>query len=245
MKPVDIPDFVAERFTSSRRVAALTGAGVSAESGVDTFRGPDGTWSKVKIEEVATPQAFSKDPSGVWSWYDQRRVKLATIEPNPAHYALAEMDRHFEEFSLITQNIDGLHKKAGSRNIIELHGNIWRVRNTRTGELAENLEAPLKDIPPYSDEGDLLRPDVVWFGEMLPPGAIEASIAAAESCELFLVIGTSAIVQPAASLPFYAQRAGALVVEVTLHPTEITRLVDHSFIGKAGEILPLLVGLLN
>lgn len=233
-----IPEKVAERFAKAKSVAVLTGAGVSAESGISTFRGEDGTWSKVNIEEVATPQAFARDPLKVWEYYDQRRITVAKVEPNNAHLALAAMERHFDHFTLITQNVDDLHKKAGSKNIIELHGNIWKVLDTVTGEAIWNYEAPLKEIPPKSPEGNMVRPGVVWFGEMLPPGAIEEAAREAGDCEIFLVVGTSAVVQPAASLPFYAKRAGALVLEFTLQPTEITDFVDHSFFGKAGETLP-------
>ena len=233
-----IPERVAGRFASARRVAVLTGAGVSAESGLETFRGPDGTWGKVNIEEVATPQAFARDPVKVWNWYDSRRTGFKKVEPNPAHLALAAMERHFEHFALVTQNIDGLHKKAGSRNIIELHGNIWEVRDSETGEVSVDERAPLPEIPPRSAAGSLLRPNVVWFGEMLPPGVMEAAALEAESCEVFLVVGTSAVVQPAASLPLLARRAGALLLEFTLQPTEISDFADHSFYGKAGETLP-------
>ncbi len=233
-----IPERVAGRFASARRVAVLTGAGVSAESGLETFRGPDGTWGKVNIEEVATPQAFARDPVKVWNWYDSRRTGFKEVKPNPAHLALAAMEMHFEHFALVTQNIDGLHKQAGSRNIIELHGNIWEVRDTESGEVSVDERTPLPEIPPRSADGNLLRPNVVWFGEMLPPGVMEAAAREAESCEVFLVVGTSAVVQPAASLPILARRAGALLLEFTLQPTEISDFVDHSFYGKAGETLP-------
>jgi NAD-dependent deacetylase len=245
MKAESIPEKLADRFAAARRVAVLTGAGVSAESGVDTFRGEDGTWSKVNIEDVATPQAFARDPARVWAWYDERRVKLKQIEPNPAHRALAEMERRFPNFALITQNIDGLHAKAGSHNIIELHGNIWEVRDTVTGEIGVLDDAPLSQIPPRNSKGNLLRPNVVWFGEMLPQGAMEAAAREAGACDLFLVVGTSAVVQPAASLPFIAKRAGALVLEFTLHWTEISEFVDHTFLGKAGETLPPFLELLG
>jgi len=151
-----IPQRVAERFVSAKRVAVLTGAGVSAESGIDTFRGEDGTWSKVNIEEVATPQGFARDPEKVWRWYDSRRVGLTRVKPNPAHLALAAMERHFDHFALITQNVDGLHRAAGSENVIELHGNIWEVIDTLTGEREFNYEAPLQQIPISS------APE--WFG---------------------------------------------------------------------------------
>jgi len=207
-----IPEDIARRFAQASSVVVLTGAGVSAESGMETFRGADGTWSKVNVQEVATPQAFERDPVKVWEWYDSRRTALKDIKPNAAHYALVAIELHFEHFVLITQNLYNLHRQAGSGSIIELHGNIWQVRDTVTGEIIEFREAPLKQIPPRSAEGNLLRPNVVWFGEMLPPGSIEASIKEAESCDVFLVVGTSAVVQPAASFPVYALRAGAMVL---------------------------------
>ena len=240
-----IPRHVADRFAAAKRLAVLTGAGVSAESGVETFRGEDGTWSKVNVEDVATPQAFERDPAKVWQWYDLRRDKLKSIEPNPAHYALAAMEQHFPHFALITQNIDGLHKRAGSKNIIELHGNIWEVRDTVTDEITVLREAPLKELPPRNDKGHMLRPNVVWFGEMLHPGVMEAAAREAETCEVFLVVGTSAVVQPAASLPIIAKRSRAMVLEFTLHRTEISDFVDHTFLGKAGKTLPPLLDLIS
>lgn len=238
MERAEIPAAVARAFTAARHVVVLTGAGVSAESGVDTFRGVDGAWSKVDIEEVATPQAFARDPAKVWRWYDSRRSRLKEISPNPAHYALARMEEHFKRFVLVTQNVDGLHKRAGSRDIVELHGNIWKVIDVETGEVSEHHEAPLGEIPPRNDAGHLIRPGVVWFGEMLPRHALERAFAEAERCDLCLVVGTSAFVQPAASIPLIARRAGATVLEFTLQPTELTALADYSFLGKAGETLP-------
>ena len=238
MKSGQIPKAIANAFTSARHVVVLTGAGVSSESGVDTFRGADGLWNKVNIEEVATPQGFARDSVKVWKWYDMRRTKLKEIRPNPAHYALARMEEHFEHFVLVTQNVDGLHAIAGSKDIVELHGNIWNVIDVETGEVTENFEAPLEKIPPSNDAGNMIRPGVVWFGEMLPPGVLERSFAEAEKCDLCLVVGTSAFVQPAASIPLIAKRAGATVLEFTLQETELTHLVDHSFLGKAGETLP-------
>lgn len=239
-----IPEHISERLRKARRGAVLTGAGVSAESGIDTFRGVDGTWSKVNIYEVATPEGFAKDPEKVWQWYESRRIKIAEVQPNPAHLALAKMEDHLEEFSLITQNIDGLHRLAGTKNVIELHGNIWRMKDVETNTVVENRQVPLPAIPPLTKEGRLLRPDVVWFGELLPSDALQAAIAAASTCDLFLVVGTSAVVHPAAMLPIYAKQAGALVLEFNTEPTEITDLVDYSFFGKAGETLPPFLDLL-
>lgn len=234
----EIPAHIGESFKSAKNIVVLTGAGISAESGIDTFRGKDGTWNKVNVQEVATPEGFQADPVKVWDWYDYRRTRLNQVGPNPAHISLARMEEYFHDFTLVTQNVDGLHRRAGSKNIIELHGNIWDVIDTQTGERYEWREAPLKNNPPYNEKGNLIRPGVVWFGEMLPEGAFEKSILAAQKADICLVIGTSAVVQPAASIPFYAKRAGALILEFTLEPTEISSAVDHSFQGKAGETLP-------
>jgi NAD-dependent deacetylase len=237
---VKISPALQEKLKSAKKVVVLTGAGVSAESGVPTFRGEGGLWRKYRPEELATPYAFQKDAKLVWEWYDWRRGLIAPLEPNPGHNSIAQMEEFYPDFALVTQNIDGLHKKAGSRSIIELHGNIWRVRCTQEGTITENKEVPLKEIPPYCQCGALLRPDVVWFGESLPPEAIEQSFELSQNCELMFVVGTSAVVQPAASLPVVAKQSGAYVVEVNMEPTPISSTVDQSFFGPAGKIMPIL-----
>lgn len=240
-----ISPLLKEKMTSASKVAVLTGAGVSAESGVPTFRGEGGLWRTYRAEELATPYAFQKDPKLVWEWYNWRRGLIAPLEPNPAHIAIAQMEDFYPEFALITQNIDGLHKKAGSRNIIELHGNIWKVRCTQEGILMENMEVPLKEIPPHCQCGTLLRPHVVWFGESLPPEAIEIAFQLSQQCELMFVVGTSAVVQPAASLPVVAKQRGAFIVEVNMEPTPLSSMVDESFFGPAGKIMPELIKALS
>jgi len=232
-----------ERLNRAPRVAVLTGAGVSAESGVPTFRGADGLWRRYRAEDLATPEAFRRDPRLVWEWYDWRRQLIARCQPNSAHHAVAFLERHAREFLLITQNVDGLHRLAGSLRMVELHGNLWRVRCLEEGKTTENLAVPLPAIPPRCDCGALLRPDVVWFGEGLPPAALREAFDCAERCDVFLVVGTSAVVQPAASLPVIARRRGAYVVEVNLEPTPLTPLAHESHQGKAAEILPALLGL--
>jgi len=222
-------------------VAVLTGAGVSAESGVPTFRGADGLWRQYRAEDLATPDAFRRDPTLVWEWYDWRRQLIANCRPNPAHHAITTLERHSAEFLLITQNVDGLHRLAGSVRIVELHGNLWRVRCTEEGKTRENLDVPLPAIPPRCECGALLRPDVVWFGEALPPEALQEAFDFAERCDVFLVVGTSAVVQPAASLPAVARRRGAYLVEVNLEPTPLTSFAHESYHGKAAEILPRLL----
>lgn len=227
-----------EVLKKSRSAVVLTGAGISAESGVPTFRGQGGLWKKFRPEDLATPGAFKKDPKLVWEWYDWRRGLIKPLSPNRGHVAIANFEALLPEFALITQNIDGLHHKAGSKKIIELHGNIWRVRCTAEGDRKELYDVPLSELPPVCECGALLRPDVVWFGEELPGVAIEAAKNAALRAEVFFVVGTSAVVQPAASLPLLAKRNGAYLVEVNTEATPLTEMVDECLMGPAGEILP-------
>ncbi len=230
-----------EVLQDANRVAILTGAGISAESGIPTFRGEEGLWKKYRPEELATPAAFSQDPKFVWEWYDWRRGIFAQKEPNPGHKVIARWEEVFSTVSLITQNIDGLHQKAGSKNIWELHGNIWKLRCTEEGTITENYETPLKEIPPLCPNcGALLRPHVVWFGESLSPTILQKSIQLSSECDVMFVIGTSAVVQPAASLPFEASEAGAKIVEINPDPTPLSLYADFSIRGKSGEILPLI-----
>jgi len=235
----------AQRLRAAKAVAVLTGAGVSAESGVPTFRGAGGLWRQFRAEDLATPEAFARDPKLVWEWYDWRRQKIAACRPNPAHDALVALEARAQDFLLITQNIDDLHRKAGSRRLVELHGNIWRVRCEREATVSELPDVLLRAIPPRCGCGAVLRPDIVWFGEMLPPAALERTFKASEACDLFLVVGTSALVQPAASLPLMAKRHGATVIEVNPDPTPISDHVDICLQGKAGEILPALLAALD
>ena len=223
------------------KVVVLTGAGISAESGVPTFRGEDGLWKKFRPEELATFDAFMANPRLVWEWYEYRRKIIEEIKPNPGHLALVEFQNYFEKFDLVTQNVDGLHHQAGSKNVIELHGNIKRNKCIQCGTKYEILENTTPGIPPKCACGGNIRPDVVWFGEMLPPEAINLAFRVSSECDLFFSVGTSAVVHPAASLPLLAKRNGAYVVEVNIEPTEISHLIDESLMGKAGEIMPLLV----
>jgi NAD-dependent deacetylase len=225
----------------TKRVAVLTGAGISAESGIPTFRGEEGLWKTYRAEELATLSAFLRDPSLVWEWYDWRRGIIDSKDFNPGHEVLARWEKLFPMFHVITQNIDGLHQKAGSYNILELHGNIWKLRCTEEETVTEDHTAPLGKIPPHcSNCGALLRPHVVWFGESLDASILQSAFALSSSCEIMFVVGTSAVVQPAASLPLSAAERGATVVEINPDPTPITPYVDFSFRGKAGEILPVI-----
>ena len=230
-------DSVAEAVSSADYLTVLTGAGVSAESGVPTFRGHDGLWRKHNPMELATPEAFERDPKLVWEWYIYRRGLMESVRPNPAHTAIAELERLQGRFLLITQNVDNLHRRAGSSEMVELHGNIFRVRCSVCG--SRICELPdLSELPPKCQCGGNLRPDVVWFGEMLPREAIDRAFQASAECDCMLVAGTSAVVQPAASLPLVAKRGGAFVAEINSEPTPLTDFVDASMMGKAGELLP-------
>ena len=225
-----------------RRVAALTGAGISAESGVPTFRGLGGFWENESLEDLATPEGFARDPRRVWAWYDARRAQVNGCKPNAGHLALARYARAHPDFRLITQNVDGLHAAAGSPGVILLHGDLFRVRCTREGASREDRRLPLPEIPPRCDCGALLRPDVVWFGEMLPEAEVRRATEAATRAEVFLSIGTSALVYPAAALPEIARRNGAYLVEINVEETPLSPLADEVVLGPAAEVLPDLLG---
>jgi NAD-dependent deacetylase len=237
-----IPEPLRERLTGARHVMALTGAGISAESGLATYRDPQtGLWARFLPQELATPEAFHRRPRLIWEWYASRRQLVERAEPNGGHRALAAMEQRVPRFTLVTQNIDGLHQRAGSRRVIELHGNITRTRCSGAGHFVDSWPAT-DEVPPRCPQcGEPLRPDVVWFGEMLPPAAWEAAAAAAQDCDVCLVIGTSAVVQPAALLPELAQRAGAMLVEINPEPTPLTARADVALTGPAGTMLPELV----
>ena len=224
----------------------LTGSGVSAESGVPTFRDAQtGLWARYEPQELATPEAFERDPGLVWEWYEWRRGLVREAEPNPGHLALAELERRASSFTLVTQNVDGLHGRAGSNNVLELHGNIMRSKCSVEG-LEVEPRAGDESVPPLCPGcGAFLRPDVVWFGESLPEDAFAAASAAARSCDVFLSVGTSSLVYPAASLPSEAARSGAVVVEVNPDETPLTPYADYALRGRAGAVLPALVEALS
>lgn len=227
---------------SAQYVVVSTGAGVSAESGIPTFRDAQtGLWAKYDPQQLATPQAFRRNPRLVWEWYAWRRELIGRAIPNPGHTAVAQLEQLVPRFTLITQNIDNLHAIAGSQNIIELHGNIERNKCFDENILVERWDET-GEIPPRCPHcGGLLRPDVVWFGEGLPPDALQAAFTAAQSCDLFLTIGTSGLVQPAAQLPLEAAASGATVVEINPQPTPLSPYMDHRLEGPSGEILPALL----
>jgi NAD-dependent deacetylase len=236
-------DFLAvkARLNAARSIAVLTGAGVSADSGVPTFRGSDGLWRNFRAEDLASPSAFARDPRLVWDWYNWRRELIAAKRPNAAHVALAELERRVEHFWLITQNVDGLHRLAGSEKLSEIHGNIWMVRCTGCGRIEENRTVPLPLLPYCSACGALLRPHIVWFGESLATEDITRSYEALESCELLLIIGTSGIVYPAASFAPMAKAHGAFVVELNLEATPNSEIVDVALTGRAKDLIPELL----
>jgi NAD-dependent deacetylase len=230
------------RLTKDTKVSVLSGAGISAESGIPTFRGKDGLWSDESLVRIATPTGFAADPVRGWEFYNQRRANMASAQPNPAHKALAALERAGYDVVVITQNIDRLHQRAGSTRVIELHGSVWDLRCSNpacTLEPFENLDIPIKEIPPLCERcGSFLRPDVVFFEEMLDTEDVEAADQRTKESDLFLVVGTSGVVVPAA---FYAQIAhmhGALVIEFNIERTPLSPYCDRTVLGPCGETLP-------
>jgi NAD-dependent deacetylase len=219
----------------------LTGAGVSAESGVPTFRGNNGLWKQYRAEELATHEAFTRDPKTVWEWYDWRRRLIAEVKPNAGHFALAELEHRIPNFTLITQNVDDLHDDAGSKNVLKIHGSIWSLRCTQCGDERLDRTAPLPNLPPKCRCSGLLRPGVVWFGETLPPKVWESAERAAEQADVFLVIGTSALVYPAAGLARIAKLSGAKVIEINIEETPLSSGTDAFLQGSSAELLPQLM----
>jgi len=226
--------------SNARVIAVLTGAGVSAESGVPTFRSNGGLWRTNRFQDLATPEGFARNPRLVWEWYEERRRNLAEKKPNAGHEALAEKERRTKDFTLITQNVDGLHDAAGSRNIVKLHGDIWALRCTKCAEEKVSREQ-LTELPPFCACGGMMRPGVVWFGEQLPEGSIERATDAALKAGAFIVAGTSAQVYPAAGLIPLAIRRGAVVIEVNPEETEFSEQVSYALRGPSAEILPRLL----
>jgi NAD-dependent deacetylase len=239
------PEFV-RTVQEAGKIVVLTGAGVSAESGIPTFRDPqEGLWAKYNPAELATPEAYEDEPELVTRWYDWRRAKCADAKPNPAHLALSWLERFCarsgRNYLLVTQNVDRLHHAAGSGQVIELHGTLWIWRCVRCGSESEERKVPFAEYPPRCGCGGMRRPGVVWFGESLPAGALETADRAASDCDLFLSIGTSAVVFPAAGLAHSARRRGAKVAEINAQSTPLSPLTDWSLQGRCGEILPQLL----
>lgn len=242
---MNFSDALVRVLRTATRVAVLTGAGISAESGVPTFReAQTGLWAQYDPQELATPQAFARDPKLVWDWYAWRRKLVMRAQPNAGHVALVALATRFKAFTLITQNVDGLHQRAGSSAVLELHGNIMRticaVERTAIDPLPHTTQVP----PPCPRCGQPARPDVVWFGESLPRAALATAVEAAQHCEVFFSIGTSALVEPAASIPRIALERGATVIEINPIATPLTPHVQFALVGAAGEVLPNLLKLI-
>ncbi|MDH5562323.1 MAG: NAD-dependent deacylase [Nitrospirota bacterium] len=232
---------VRDRVHQARSVTVLTGAGISADSGVPTFRGADGLWKNFRPEELASPEAFARDPQLVWEWYNWRRELLATKLPNAAHEALVQLETLIPNFWVITQNVDGLHAIAGTQHLSEIHGNIWKVRCTQCHNISLNHDVPLPFPPSCANCGGLLRPHIVWFGESLAAVDLEQSYAALQRCDILLIIGTSGVVYPAASFASVAKDHGAFVVEMNIEATPNSSGMDVAFQGRAKELVPLLL----
>ena len=235
----EIPGALLDALRDARHVCVLTGAGVSAESGVPTFRdAQEGLWARYRPEDLATPEAFLDDPALVWRWYRWRRDIVANVEPNPGHTALARLARLVPQLTLVTQNVDGLHQAAGSTDVIEYHGTFAWQRCMDCGKKYENRDVDVSKIPPRCDCGGILRPDAVFFGEMIPAEAMWRSRQAATDCDLMLVVGTSAVVQPAAMIPVIAKENGAKIVEINPERTPLTvEISDYLILGEAGKVI--------
>ncbi len=237
-RAIDLDD-LPERLADARSVCVLTGSGISAESGLPTFRGIGGLWRTHRVEQLASPQGFARDPRLVWTWYNERRTAHKSVEPSPAHVALAQLERRVADFTLVTQNVDSLHLQAGSRNVLELHGKLREAKCTRCAARRPFDDAFDLDAIEH-DCGGMWRPDIVWFGESLPPAVLEAAFDAARRAGLMLVVGTSGIVQPAASLAT-KRVTRAHVVEINPEETALSPQVDRSIRARASDVLPQLV----
>lgn len=240
----DIPEALVAALRDARHVCVLTGAGVSAESGVPTFRdAQDGLWSRYRAEDLATPEAFLADPVLIWRWYRWRRELVSEAQPNPGHVAIAQLADRVPRFTLVTQNVDNLHQRAGSKGVIEFHGNIFEDRCFADGSLQAGDDG--SDVPTCPECGSNLRPGVVWFGEAIPEQALNESCAAAADCDVFLSVGTSSLVYPAAGLATLAKQNGARVAEINPNPTMNAANFDFSLAGNSGAVLPQLLNSLS
>jgi len=238
---IQIDKSLIDKLSDSNSIVFFTGAGISSESGIATFRGKEGLWNKFKPEELANFDAFMRNPELVWEWYNYRRKIVHEAQPNAAHFTIAEMQNHFKDVTVVTQNVDNLHKRAGSKKIFELHGNIERNFCIDCKKF-HNEELDFSHGVPKCECGGLIRPDVVWFGEYLPEDQFLGGEKAAINSDIFFVVGTSAVVYPAAGLVYTAKASGASIVEINIEETEISSSVNYSYFGKAGEILPRIFG---
>lgn len=235
-------DIFLAKLKDATSVVFFTGAGISAESGISTFRGKDGIWNKLRPEELANFNAFMKNPGMVWEWYQYRRKIINESMPNPGHIAIAEFENYYKDVAVVTQNVDNLHGRAGSKKIFELHGNIERNFCVKCKTFYNSTDFHFEDTAPICDKcGGLIRPDVVWFGEMLPEGVFEEAEKTAAWSDICFVVGTSAVVYPAAYIPLTAKKNGAYLVEINIERTEFTGSSDYTIYGNSGEILPLIL----
>jgi NAD-dependent deacetylase len=241
METIKFSDKLISRLRNSYSVAVLTGAGVSAPSGVPTFRGKDGLWNKFNPEELANFESFQKNPELVWEWYNWRRKLIKEVKPNLGHYALVDLENLIRDFTIITQNVDNLHQHAGSKNVVELHGNIMRNKCSDCGKPYSENDIDERHIPRCSNCNGMIRPDVVWFGELLPEANIMRSQQVASETEIFMTIGTSSTVEPAASLSYLAKGNGAYLVEINPEKTPLTHFADESYQMGADVCLPYLI----
>jgi NAD-dependent deacetylase len=241
MDTIEFSERLFERLKTATNVVVLSGAGMSAASGVPTFRGKDGLWNKFNPQELANVDAFLNNPKLVWEWYNWRRNLIANVKPNLGHYALVDVESYFPDFNIVTQNVDNLHQIAGSKNVLELHGNIMRNKCIECSHPFEDEEIDHNNIPRCPECDGLIRPDVVWFGEMLPADAIRSAQEASASAEIFFSVGTSSTVEPAASLPYLAKGNGAYLIEVNPEKTPLSDFANESHQVGADVYLPQLV----
>ncbi len=239
---MQISDSLITKINNAKDILFFTGAGISAESGIPTFRGKDGIWNKLKPEELANFNAFLKNPDMVWEWYQYRRQIVEEKSPNPGHMTIVEFEKYFNSVAVVTQNVDSLHNRAGSKKVLELHGNIEKNYCIKCKSRYDNLIiSENKTAPKCKKCGGLVRPDVVWFGEMLPQDVFNEAEKLAMRSDICFVIGTSAVVYPAANIPFVAKQYGSVLVEINITQTGLTNFCDYSIMGNSGEVLPLIL----
>lgn len=234
---------LSSQIKNSKKIVFVTGAGISQESGIPTFRGKDGYWRKYDAMQLATIEAFYERPGLVWEWYEERRRNILAARPNPGHFAIAELAK-YKDVVVLTQNIDGLHQRAGSTKVFELHGSVIRIKCTSCS-FVDEVTSSFEDLPPRCSCGKILRPDVVWFGEPLPQDVWAGAIMHAQSCDIMIIAGTSLVVSPANSLPLYAKQNGATLIEVNPEVTHLTDEMDMSLRQTSAKALPYLVSLLR
>ncbi len=236
-------DIISDKLRQAEKIVFVTGAGISQESGIPTFRGKDGFWRKYDPMKLATLDAFYEDPKLVWEWYEERRKNILDANPNPGHVAIAELEKH-KQISVLTQNIDGLHQRAGSSSVYELHGSIITIKCT-VCDFKDKITSGFSQLPPLCKCGNMLRPDVIWFGEALPQNVWGPAIKEASSCDMMFVVGTSLVVSPANLLPVYAKQNGATMVEVNIDQTPMSSSMYLSLRTSAAKVLPRLVDILS